>query len=309
VLFCGRLTWQKGPDLLIEAIPRVLPFYANAKFIFVGDGEMRGQLEGRARQLGIAHAVRFLGYRGGDELVRLFKLADVACVPSRNEPFGIVVLEAWAAGKPVVVTQTGGPNEYVQHEVTGLKIYPSPDSVAWGINTTFCDFDRARMMGRNGRAALEERFGWDTIAEQTLAVYRQVCPAAASAEVAQADVVPAPAVRPRSKPVPGATAAAPADGSAVRLRAQLSFRVADRSNGDLARLEAFKANLKRQGFPLRARGDILKIDGDWEKVLTALWRCHHSVFVPHAPKDKATDREEETGTPADSATEGLCLSR
>jgi len=98
VLFCGRLEWQKGPDLLVEAIPHVLRAHGAAKFVFVGDGGMRGQLERRAGQLGVAGSVRFLGYRDGDELVDLFKAADVVCVPSRNEPFGIVVLEAWSAG-------------------------------------------------------------------------------------------------------------------------------------------------------------------------------------------------------------------
>ena len=76
---------------------------------------MRSALESRVRELGIQNTVRFLGYRNGDELIRLFKLADAICVPSRNEPFGIVVLEAWSANKPVIVTQNGGPNEYVWH--------------------------------------------------------------------------------------------------------------------------------------------------------------------------------------------------
>ncbi|MBN1361678.1 MAG: glycosyltransferase family 4 protein [Sedimentisphaerales bacterium] len=313
VLFCGRLVWQKGPDLLIEAIPRILPFYRDAKFVLVGDGEMRGQLEARARQLGIAHAVRFLGHRRDDELVRLFKLADVVCVPSRNEPFGIVVLEAWAADKPVVVTQTGGPNEYVWHEVTGLKIYPNPDSVAWGINTTFSDFERARRMGRNGRAALEERFGWETIAERTLDVYRRICPAAARTDTEKV-VVAATAARPAFVPHPPvvrphtSAASAQANSSPVRLRAQLSFRIADRRNGDFTRLEAFKANLRRQGFPPRERGDILRIDGDWEAVLMALLRCHHGAFVPHAPTVGKPDRKEAEA-PVGSAEQEVCLSR
>jgi len=155
VLFCGRLVWQKGPDLLMEAIPAILNFYNNAKFIFVGDGEMRAGLENRARQLGIADAVRFLGYHTGDELVSLFKLADVVCLPSRNEPFGIVALEAWSAGKPVVITQNGGPSEYVQHETNGLKIEPSPNSITWGICALFSNFEWSHWMGQNGRKAVE----------------------------------------------------------------------------------------------------------------------------------------------------------
>jgi glycosyltransferase involved in cell wall biosynthesis len=171
VLFCGRLVWQKGPDLLIEAVPSILKYYGNAKFVFAGQGEMRGALEVRARQLAVAHAVRFVGYHNGTELPRLFRLADTICVPSRNEPFGIVVLEAWSARKPVVVTQNGGPDEYVRHEENGLKIYPQANSVAWGLGTLFTNFDWGRWMGQNGRRTVEERFTWDMIADRTLAGY------------------------------------------------------------------------------------------------------------------------------------------
>ncbi len=171
VLFCGRLACQKGPDLLVEAIPSIMSYYSNAKFVFVGDGHLRGSLEARVRDLGIDHAVRFLGYRNGDELIALYQMPDIVCVPSRNEPFGIVVLEAWSARKPVVVTQNGGPNEYVWHEVNGLKVSPSPDSIAWGLGTMLMDFERARWMGRNGREAVEASFSWNAIAAQTMDAY------------------------------------------------------------------------------------------------------------------------------------------
>ncbi len=107
------MAYQKGPDLLVEAIPFVLNYYPNAKFIYVGDGDLRFSVESRAWALGINHATRFLGYRSGQELINLFKASDVVCVPSRNEPFGIVILEAWSAGKPVVASRNGGPSEFV----------------------------------------------------------------------------------------------------------------------------------------------------------------------------------------------------
>jgi glycogen synthase len=175
VLFSGRLVYQKGPDLLVEAIPAVLKFYPNAKFVFAGDGEMRGQAEHRARQLGIAHTTRFLGFQGNGTLTNLYKACDAVCVPSRNEPFGIVLLEAWSSGKPVVSTINGGPAEFVWHEVNGLKVYANPDSIAWGLGTLFTNFDWARWMGRNGRIAVEAAFSWDTIADQVLGVYGNVC--------------------------------------------------------------------------------------------------------------------------------------
>ncbi|MBU4377121.1 MAG: glycosyltransferase family 4 protein [Candidatus Omnitrophica bacterium] len=171
VLFSGRMVYQKGPDLLIEAIPHILNFYSNAKFVFVGDGEMKCGIEHRARQIGVSHATRFLGFVSGWRLVDLYKATDCVCVPSRNEPFGIVILEAWSAGKPVVASSNGGPAEIVWHDINGFKIYPNPDSVAWGIGSLFADFEHGRWMGRNGRIAVETAFNWDIIADQVLNVY------------------------------------------------------------------------------------------------------------------------------------------
>lgn len=174
VLFVGRLTVQKGPDILMRTIPMVLRHRPNAKFVFAGDGHMRGELCSLAHQLGVAHAIRVLGQIGGRALSDLYKAADVLAVPSRNEPFGIVILEAWSAGRPVVSTKRGGPAEFVWHEVNGLHVDDTPESAAWGIGTMLADYKRGCWMGRNGRAAVDAVFSWNCIAEQTEALYREV---------------------------------------------------------------------------------------------------------------------------------------
>jgi glycosyltransferase involved in cell wall biosynthesis len=175
VLFVGRLTTQKGPDLLLEAVPAMLRTRGDAKVIFVGDGDMRPYLERRAWELGVGHATRFVGAMGADgDLINLFKSADVVCVPSRNEPFGIVLLEAWAAGKPVVATCNGGPRELITHNVDGLAVYDNPPSICWGINEIFGNFDHARWMGERGRVKAAYAFSWDAIAGQTEGIYREL---------------------------------------------------------------------------------------------------------------------------------------
>ncbi|MGA1826616.1 MAG: glycosyltransferase family 4 protein [bacterium] len=174
VLFAGRMVHQKGPDLLIEAVRDILDSYPNAKFVFAGDGGMRAHLERRCGELGIYHAMRFLGFCMGDRLRDLYKTCDVVCVPSRNEPFGIVILEAWSAGKPFVVSRNGGPAEFVWHDVTGLQIFDYPSSIAWGIKKIFDNFEHARWMGKNGRIAAETAFSWDSIADQVLCVYNKI---------------------------------------------------------------------------------------------------------------------------------------
>jgi glycosyltransferase involved in cell wall biosynthesis len=174
VLFVGRLTIQKGPDILVRTIPSVMRHYPHVKYVFAGDGHMRNELWALAHQLGVAHGVRMLGQTGGRALVELFKAADVVAVPSRNEPFGIVILEAWSASRPVVSTKRGGPAEFVWHEVNGLQVDDTPESVSWGVGTMLADYNRGCWMGRNGRVAVDAVFTWDCVAEQTEAVYREV---------------------------------------------------------------------------------------------------------------------------------------
>jgi len=286
ILFCGRLAWQKGPDILVEAIPAILRRHPSSRVAFVGDGDMRDALESRTRQLGVAHAVRFLGHRHGDELVHLYKLADVVCVPSRNEPFGIVVLEAWSANKPVIASQNGGPAEYVRHEVNGLKIYPNPDSVAWGVGRMFSDFARARRMGRNGRKAVQERFTWDTITEQMLAIYQGLCPSSVMPAYRAADnILTVLAESSHETSWGGALdedSLAVIDeegayGSHICVQAKLHFAAADLEGEVDDALTACTSSLARSGLNPQCQDHTLIIKGDWETVLAALKRCDQQM--------------------------------
>jgi glycogen(starch) synthase len=95
-------------------------------------------------------------------------------VPSRNEPFGIVTLEAWSAGKPVIAMHGTGSGDLVWHNVTGLQVFRNPDSIAWGVTHLFSDYEKARWMGNNGRHAVETVFTWDNMADKTLEVYNEI---------------------------------------------------------------------------------------------------------------------------------------
>jgi len=174
-LFVGRLAVQKGPDLLLKAIPMVLQARGDAKFVFVGDGHMKAALEGQAHAMGISHAVHFAGSvkSGTDHLKALFKSCDAVVVPSRNEPFGIVVLEAWAAGKPVVATTCGGPRDFVAPDLDGYLVDPNEGSIAWGICKICENFEHARWMGTRAREKALNEFNWAFIAQKTLDIYYQ----------------------------------------------------------------------------------------------------------------------------------------
>lgn len=172
VLFVGRMVVQKGPDILLRTLPHVLKHYPHVKYVFAGDGHMRSDVYNLAHSLGVGHAVRMLGEVRGRALHDLFKSCDIVAVPSRNEPFGIVILEGWSAHKPVVSTKRGGPAEFVWHGINGLQVDDNPDSVGWGVGTLLADHARCRWMGRNGRAAVDAAFSWDMIAEQTESLYK-----------------------------------------------------------------------------------------------------------------------------------------
>jgi glycosyltransferase involved in cell wall biosynthesis len=83
----------------------------------------------------------------------------------------MVILEAWAAGKPVVVTENGGPRYFTSHGVDGYVVYANSPSICWGINTIFGDFEHGRWMGERGRVKAAYGFSWDVIASQSEGIY------------------------------------------------------------------------------------------------------------------------------------------
>lgn len=176
VLFVGRMATQKGPDILVEAIPSILAARPDAKFVLVGDGYMKNGLVARVHEMGVAGSVCFTGQMSGQPLVDLFKATDLVAIPSRNEPFGIVTLEAWASNKPVVVTKSGGPREFVWHDNDGYLVDTSSDGMAWGICNAFSNFEHARYMGDRGRVKAAFQFSWDNIAENTNNIYDELLP-------------------------------------------------------------------------------------------------------------------------------------
>ncbi len=171
-IFCpGRMTLQKGMDMLVEAVPLVLGYFPEAKFIISGTGPEKENIVRKAYEIGVAGSIIFLDNLPRWEYIDLMRAIDMLVVPSRNEPFGIVVLEAWAAGKPVVATIAGGPREFIWHDVNGFLVNTDPSGLAHGIGSLLADHDHCRALGLNGRRAVEERFNWDNVAAYTEGVY------------------------------------------------------------------------------------------------------------------------------------------
>jgi glycogen(starch) synthase len=175
VLFVGRLVYEKGAHILVEAVPKVLAAIPAAKFVIVGTGGAMGAFQRRAWELGVGHKVLFTGFISDEDRDRLLKVAACAVFPSLYEPFGIVALEAMAARCPVVVSEAGGLREVVQHGETGVTAYPgNVDSLAWGILHVLQhpEWTAARVEKAYQKVITE--YNWDRIAERTKTIYERI---------------------------------------------------------------------------------------------------------------------------------------
>jgi len=172
ILFIGRMCVQKGPDLLIDALPKVRDRFWGIEVIMAGDGGMRPWLQERSQEMGIP--VRFPGYISDTEYVRLLAAADLVVIPSRNEPFGIVLPEAWSAGNPVVACDVGGLHENIEHFHDGIRTEVSAESIANGICEALDDMERSRRWGRAGRAKVYREFQWNNIANRLDRMYKGI---------------------------------------------------------------------------------------------------------------------------------------
>lgn len=170
VLFIGRIMYQKGPDLLVDAIPQVLKRRWDVQFIIAGKGNMLGELEERCRTL----PVRFTGYISDEEYLQLLNACDLVVIPSRNEPFGLVLTEAWSAERCVVATDVGGLSENIDNFIDGIKVPVRADSLAWGISYIIEDRVRIRAMGLAGKRKVLFRFNWKDIGRMMEKVYATI---------------------------------------------------------------------------------------------------------------------------------------
>jgi len=178
ILFIGRLTWVKGVDTLILAMPEILSKIPNAKLVVVGVGEQEGLLKNEVQRLKLEGKVIFKSEFIPEDLrIKYYAAADVCVFPSKYEPFGIVCAEAMSMGKPVVVGARGvsgmreqvipsGPNQ------CGFHINPyDPSDIAKFVIMLLEDEDLRKKCGRNARKRVLEEFTWKNVAENTLRVY------------------------------------------------------------------------------------------------------------------------------------------
>jgi glycogen(starch) synthase len=172
VILIGRLVYEKGFQLALEALPGLIERLGNVRFLVAGSGTHEDQLKAQAVELGIAERGTFLGWIGDDVLHSLYRIADLCVVPSIYEPFGLVALEAMASGCPCIVADTGGLREIVpSDERVGLR-FNGGDAEHLEVMVERLLTDdalRDRLVAEASEHVL--RFDWADIAKQTEEVY------------------------------------------------------------------------------------------------------------------------------------------
>jgi glycogen(starch) synthase len=171
VLLIGRLVYEKGFQLALEAMPRLIDAVPGTRFLVAGSGTHEAELHRQAEELGLMEHGTFLGWIGDDVLHSLYRIADLTVVPSIYEPFGLVALEAMASGCPCIVADTGGLREVVVHEEGGLRFRADdPEALAEVAIRVLSDDELGRRLVADAYEHVR-RFDWGDVAEQTAAVY------------------------------------------------------------------------------------------------------------------------------------------
>ena len=175
VLLVGRLVYEKGFHLALEAMPRLIERLGGVRFLVAGTGTAEGELKEQARQLGLMEHGTFIGWTGDDVLHSLYRIADLCLVPSIYEPFGLVALEAMASGCPTIVADTGGLREVVPAgQRVGLRFRARDSSSLARMAEKLLTDDalRDRLVAQAREHVLQ--FDWADVARQTAAVYDEL---------------------------------------------------------------------------------------------------------------------------------------
>ena len=168
----GRLRSEKGHSVLLSAMVNVIKTIPDVQLIVVGDGPERAQLVDKAKTLGIADHVVWLGDKKPEEVFQLYGIMDVVAVPSLFEGFGLTAAEAMAAGRPVVASTVDGLSEVVEHGITGY-LFPPGDykAMAKWLVELLSDTSKAQAMGKAGKQKATQHFSMEHFAESITAAY------------------------------------------------------------------------------------------------------------------------------------------
>jgi glycosyltransferase involved in cell wall biosynthesis len=166
----GRLVWQKGFEFFIKAIPEILLTSPEAKFLIVGEGPLRSQLEKLAQRLNIYDNLIFTGFQ--NDIQHILSSIDVLMVPSLLEGLPMIILEGMAMAKPIVATNIDGITEQISHEREGILVpIRKPEALAGAVSRIIEDDELATALGKAARKRVESSFSVGKMVRETEKVY------------------------------------------------------------------------------------------------------------------------------------------
>ena len=175
VLTVASLDVWKGLDVLIRAFARARHEHDDLALVVAGDGPERASLEKLAREVGLEGAVAFLGYVDRPTLTRLMAMCTVFVLPSRSEPFGIAIVEALAAGAPVIATRVGGIPEILDDGTVGILVPPDDErALAESLVRLLHDAELRRVLSTRGPARVSSAFLWSLTGRRYLSLFERL---------------------------------------------------------------------------------------------------------------------------------------
>lgn len=175
VFFIGRHVFEKGIQLLIDASYNIIQGYNKVKFVIAGKGPMTEELKSKVRNMGLTDKFIFTGYMNNEGRDKLYKVSNVVVLPSLYEPFGIAAIEAMACGCPVVVADTGGFSEIVEHKYNGMKmINGDVNSLKDNVLKLLNDEELCKYLKENAFKTVSENYTWSKVADLTVKMYEIV---------------------------------------------------------------------------------------------------------------------------------------
>jgi len=175
LLSVSNLIYTKGIDLNLLAIQRLYTKYPWLRYKVIGNGPMENKLKEMTASLGLSNYVEFLGRQPHDRVMKYMAKCDIFTLPSWEEGFGVVYLEAMAHGKPVIGCRGEGIEDFVEHGKTGMLVKSRDvDSLVEALDFLLSHPEEAKAMGERGRKLVLENYTWEKNAERTIAVYEEV---------------------------------------------------------------------------------------------------------------------------------------
>lgn len=175
LFFIGRLVREKGVQVLLGALPQIRERFPDVRVIIAGQGPYGEELHRLSVHLGLDRQVTFAGYIDEETRNQLYAQADLAIFPSLYEPFGLVALEAMAAGTPVVVGDSGGFAETVEHGVNGVRVpAENASALAEQVCTLLGDPELGRRLARRALQDVSDNYSWASIARRYEEIYQQI---------------------------------------------------------------------------------------------------------------------------------------